>query len=74
MILQPLRIRPSRCKDGCFEFDIARTYKGRLWLDTGGEEIIRLNNDMIFHLGYGDTVKIPENIGCPIDALSPGGA
>jgi len=43
-------------------------------LDTGGEEIIRLDNDMIFHLGYGDTVKIPENIGCPIDALSPGGA
>jgi len=75
MILQPLGQQPDAFTDGCFHFNIQRTYKGRLWIEAGFSKLL-LNNGMTFVLFNGDTVKIPETYGCqpsgcPTDALSP---
>jgi hypothetical protein len=78
MILQPLGQQPDSFVNGCFNFDIRRSYKGRLWIESGDSKLL-LNNGMTFVLINGDTVRIPETYGCqpsgcPQDALSPCGA
>ena len=75
MKLQPLNLMPTSFSDGCFCFDITRTYSGRLWIEVGDFKKL-LNNGMTFILYNGDTVKIPETYGCqpsgcPQDALTP---